>query len=195
MSKARAEFLEFLIEISGTHGFAIDGLRALRRELESESQRINIANGNTLQFGWTQDDPDTPGTIPFRAAWRPDQFTRNLAPGGISDIYLGWGWITLVYDRWEDDYRHRFASEMKCSHSMVRCDALGDLRHLRHDVTHSKGIATRQQAGKCKLLTEWFTIGRQIVIDADRIRYFYDVIFTAERAFYVGANSTQDLGG
>jgi hypothetical protein len=47
----------------------------------------------------------------------------------------------------------------------VACDAMGDLRRLRHDITHGKGIATRRESGKCKLLTDWFTIGQYINVD------------------------------
>jgi len=46
MSKARAEFLAFLSEASGTHAFAVRGLRLLRREIET--QNINVAHGKYL---------------------------------------------------------------------------------------------------------------------------------------------------
>lgn len=92
----------------------------------------------------------------------------------------------MVYDRWEDDYRHRFANEMKCAHGQAMCDAIGDLRHLRNVVTHSKGIATREHAGRCKLLTEWFTIGHEIMVNVKRISYFDDIISANDTAFYVG---------
>jgi hypothetical protein len=184
VSRVRTDFLAFLAEASGTHAFAVTGLRVLRREVES--QKISIANGNMLVVGWAQDDPNTPGDILSRPGWQRSQFLQNLAPGGISARYLGWAWITLVYDRWEDDYRHRFANEMKCAHGQAMCDAIGDLRHLRNVVTHSKGIATREHAGRCKLLTEWFTIGHEIMVNVKRISYFDDIISANDTAFYVG---------
>jgi hypothetical protein len=189
MSKARATFLSFLAEISGTHGFAVTGLRVLRREVEL--QNITIANGNMLVVGWAQDDPNTPGNILSRPGWQRNQFLENLGPGGISHQYLGWGWITLVYDRWEDDYRHRFAAELQCSHNEVMCDAIGDLRLLRNDITHCRGIATREHSGRCKLLTDWFTIGDQIMVDAKRITSFYDIISANAEVFYVNRRADQ----
>lgn len=188
MSGARAAFLAFLTEASGTHGFAVTGLRVLRNDIES--QNITIANGNMFVVGWAQDDPNIPGNILSRPGWQRSQFLQNLSPGGKSHLYLGWGWIALVYDRWEDDYRHRFADELQCSHGQVMCDAMGDLRLLRIDVTHNRGIATREYSGRCTTLTDWFTIEDEIMVDAKRISSFYDIISSSEETFYV--NRTMD---
>lgn len=119
---AREEFLSFLSEASGTHAFAVRGLKLVRNEFET--QKINVAIGNTLLVGWARENPSAPGDILSRPGWGPDRFLDNLGPGGISMTYLGWAWVTLVFDRWDDDYRHRFAREMGCSHGQVKCNAL-----------------------------------------------------------------------
>jgi hypothetical protein len=183
MSKARTDFLAFLSEASGTHAFAVRGLELLRREIET--QNIHVARGNTLLVGWAREDPNVPGEILSRPGWQRSQFLNNLGPTGISMMYLGWAWITLVFDRWEDDYRHRFANEMGCAHSRVMCDAIGDLRYLRNDVTHNKGMATREHSGRCILLHDWFTIGREIMVTDEKISSFYDIISANDVAFYV----------
>jgi hypothetical protein len=181
--RAREEFLAFLSEASGTHAFAVRGLKLMRREVET--QKINVARGNTLLVGWARDNPNRPGDILSRPGWGHDQFLSNLGPDGISMIYLGWAWITLVFGRWEDDYRHRFAKDMGCSHGEVKCDAMGDLRYLRNDVTHNKGVATREWSGRCVLLHDWFVIGQVIRITDDKIASFYDIISADDTAFYV----------
>jgi hypothetical protein len=63
---------------------------------------------------------------------------------------------------------------------------MGDLRHLRHDVTHSKGIATKGESGKCILLTDWFTIGNYIEVNVVHASRFYDLIANDEKAIYMG---------
>jgi hypothetical protein len=151
---------------------------------EIETQEINVARGNTLLVGWAREDPNVPGEILSRPGWQRDQFLSNLGPDGICMMYLGWTWITLVFDRWEDDYRHRFAREMGCAHSRVMCDAMGDLRYLRNDVTHNRGIATREHSGRCILLGDWFTTGREIMVTDEKISSFHDIISANDHAFY-----------
>jgi len=62
---------------------------------------------------------------------------------------------------------------------------MGDLRHLRHDVAHSKGIATIEQSGKCILLTNWYIIGNAIEVYVTRVSQFYDLIADDRNAVYI----------
>jgi hypothetical protein len=73
---------------------------------------------------------------------------------------------------------------MSCSHGQVACDAIGDLRHLRNDVTHNRGIATKDESGKCVLLKDWFAIGGYIEVGISRVSWFYDLISSDERSVY-----------
>jgi hypothetical protein len=180
---ARADFLHFLAEASGTHAFSLAALQLQRQQVESFPV-INPENPDPM-IGWGERDPNIPGEIKSRPGWRRSLYLRNTErDGGVCSRYLGWAWTTLVFDRWEDDFRHRFAREMNCSHGQVMCDAMGDLRHLRHDVTHSRGIATRDESGKCVLLKDWFAIGSYIEVDISRVSYFYDLISSNENSVY-----------
>ncbi len=179
---ARAAFLDFLAEASGTHAFALAALQLQRKEVESRLI-VNPENPDPI-VGWSGGDPNIPGEIKSRPGWRRSRYLKNTEHGGTCSRYLGWAWITLVFDRWEDDFRHRFAKEMNCSHSQVMCDAMGDLRHLRHDVTHNKGVATRRESGRCILLKDWFTLGSCIEVDLARVGYFFDLIASNENSVY-----------
>jgi hypothetical protein len=179
---ARSEFLSFLVEASGTHAFALAAIQLSRRDIENLPV-INIENPDPI-IAWGEGDPNVPGNTQSRPGWRRSEYLENTKRGGITARYLGWAWITLVFDRWEDDFRHRFANEFCCSHRQVVCDVIGDLRYLRHDVTHSKGIATTRQSGKCVILMEWSEIGRYIEVGASQVSQFYDLLANDERAIY-----------
>jgi hypothetical protein len=179
---ARIEFLEFLADASGTHAFANSALQS-QREVIKNLPIINPDNPDPV-IGWGIGDPNIPGTIKSRPGWRRSQYLTNTEQHGICARYLGWAWITLVFDRWEDDFRHRFAEEMSCSHREVMCDPMGDLRHLRHDVSHNRGIATKEHSGKCTLLKSWPTIGEYIEVEISHISNFYDLIAASENPVY-----------
>jgi hypothetical protein len=179
---ARVDFLGFLAEASGTHAFSLAALQLQRRQLQSLPV-TNPENPDPM-IGWGEGNPNIPGQIKSRPGWRRSRYLKNTEHDGVCSRYLGWAWITLVFDRWEDDFRHRFAKEMSCSHGHVMCDAMGDLRHLRHDVTHSKGIATRNESGKCVLLRDWFAIGGYIEVDISRVSCFYELISANEDSVY-----------
>jgi hypothetical protein len=178
---ARADFLEFIADASGTHAFAGGALQGQRKTFES-LPIINPDNADPAIY-WGDGDPNIAENLVSQAYWRRSRYLENTELDGLCSRYLGWAWITLVFDRWEDDFRHRYASEIGCTHDQVMCDVMGELRHLRHDVSHNKGIATRGHSGKCVVLGHWFTIGAFINISGENTRQFYDLIYD-ESAVY-----------
>lgn len=98
-------------------------------------------------------------------------------------MYLGWAWATLVFDRWEDDFRHRFAAKMGCKHSDVLSEPMGDLRLIRNDIAHRRGLASAAGSGKCKLLTSWAKVGEPIVISQVDVASFVELM-ESEGAVY-----------
>ena len=117
---ALADFLDFLAEASGTHAFSLTALQLQRQQFES-FPIINPENPDPM-IGWGEGDPNISGEIKSRPGWRRSRYLRNTErDGGVCSRYLGWAWITLVFDRWEDDFRHRglFKSPQFDSHSRV----------------------------------------------------------------------------
>jgi hypothetical protein len=178
----RTDLLSFIAEASGTHAFALSALQAQRRVTESQPI-INPDNADPI-IGWADGNPNVPGEIKSRPGWRRSQYLKNTEHGGMCSRYLGWAWVTLVYDRWDDDFRHRFAKEIGCSHGNLMCDPMGDLRHLRNDISHNKGIATSEHSGRCTILRDWFIIGTCIDIDISHPSRFYDLVDSNENLVY-----------
>ena len=162
--QAKSDLLDFLKITSGTHAFALRGLQGIRHQ--AEEMPLLPSNPDPM-MGWSHGDPNVPGEILSRVpGWRRSQLLTNLEHDGVSSLYLGWAWVTLVFDRWEDDFRGRFARKMNCHRNDVMCDAMGDVRHIRNDVTHSKGKATKPESGRwARFSIIGLKIGNLIIID------------------------------
>ena len=106
---ARADFLTFLAEASGTHAFALSALQISRRRIES-LPIINPDNPDPVIAG-------VKGTQIFqgilsRVRDGGEVYSLIIRSEAARLIAIWVGQITLVFDRWEDDFRHRFAKEM-----------------------------------------------------------------------------------
>jgi hypothetical protein len=119
----KVDLLNFIAEASGSHAFALSGIQAQRTIIESQPI-INPDNPDPT-IGWADGNPNTPGEIKSRPGWPRSRYLKNTEHGGMCSRYLGWAWVTLVFDRWDDDFRHRFAEEMDCSYKDVMCDLMG----------------------------------------------------------------------
>jgi hypothetical protein len=74
-------------------------------------------------------------------------------------------WLVTTYQRWEDQWRPEIARLAGVNTRAIVSDVFGDLRRLRHDIIHCRGIATAVNAGKCQVLN--VPIGDPIVCDAE----------------------------
>ncbi len=98
-----------------------------------------------------------------------------LLTGGDSEQLAYKGWVVDVYDRIWDGY-YRKATKDALIHIGVtnaispEMTVLGDLRHIRHDLVHKRGIATDGETGKCDIL-KWFKPGDRMVLG---MRHVFD---------------------
>jgi hypothetical protein len=169
-SEVWEDFATFLSQAAGSHALAVTGLSQIANTFETLPA---TADNPDPTIHWGAGDPNFLENSPVYRGWKRSDALAYLRPGGTAVVFQGWSWIALVYGRWEDDYRHRFAKAMGCGPKEVRSDVFGDLRHLRNDVTHKKGIASREESGKCQVLTAWYEIGQPIVIGVEHVSAFY----------------------
>src|SRR5271155_1930205 len=121
IAQVRNEFLLFLEEASGTLAHSLTGLSLVR----SQVMRLPTSPDNpNPRVAWGIGDPNVRGNILSRRPWRRNELLVKLDVNGVARIYLGWFWATLVYDRWEDSFRHHFAKELNCEVKEVTCDAM-----------------------------------------------------------------------
>lgn len=63
-------------------------------------------------------------------------------------------WIVAFYTEWELNYRRRLAKIHGCPPLAIKSETMHDLRLMRNDFAHHRGIASKKQR-KCKKL-KWF---------------------------------------
>lgn len=173
--EVKRDLIEFLDVAAGTHAFSLVGLDMFRKERERAPRHKK--NKNPRIF-WASGNPNNPGNLNTSRGWRRSDLLERLRTGGTSALYLGWAWATLVYDRWDDDYRGRFAAAMNCDRNKVMSDPMGELRLLRNDIAHGRGIATAKTIEKCPLLSKWMEPDKPILIDQIKVGKFVDMIDT-----------------
>jgi hypothetical protein len=68
--------------------------------------------------------------------------------------------IVSFYTDWEEHYRTELAAAHGCSPGDFRIDYFGDLRDMRHDYAHNRGICTRSARNK---RLKWFSKGHLMI--------------------------------
>ncbi len=87
-----------------------------------------------------------------------------LSDRGVAFRQLGHQWVVFVYAMWEDEMRGRLATAQGIAHDDVKHPILGDLRLIRNDVVHKRGIATSEWTERCSTV-RWFSVGDDVFID------------------------------
>jgi hypothetical protein len=93
----------------------------------------------------------------------------QLAPTGPLQERLGQQLIVYVFTTWEHEYRGRLAAAHACKPTDIKVPLLGDLRLLRHDILHHRGVASSDNSGRCEVLGHWVKDGEDIVIGAKQV--------------------------
>ena len=83
-------------------------------------------------------------------------------------------WVTDVFDRlWESTYRNAFKEnfrEPNLKKARIETDVLGDLRKVRNDLIHNKGVSN--ESASCDVL-HWFSSEEKMVL---RIGHVFDFL-------------------
>ena len=110
--------------------------------------------------------------VPLSLTGISSDLNKLLEREGEAEQLAFKGWVEEVYNSiWEsrlrDELRDRLRDELretlKDFEITLKVDVLGDLRHIRNDLVHNKGIASEDEAGKCKVL-KWFGPGDHIIL-------------------------------
>ena len=94
-------------------------------------------------------------------------------PSGAAAQMAYWGWLIDTYTRWEYHNRKELKASFQVDDAIPPLwDAFGDLKLIRHDILHERGIATEKNTGKCTVL-RWFSAGNQMVFST---RHVFDFL-------------------
>lgn len=157
-------FLSDLNDAAGVYAVSISGVGKFRAFLES----FTFPNPDpSTPFSFGTGDPSTPDGVAYQR-WPQGDLSELLARDGEIITSLGQQWIVMVFALWEEEHRVSIAKAFEVDVSEILDDVMGDIRHLRNDVIHHRGIATIGNAAKC-LELKWFAPGDEIRIEDKHI--------------------------
>jgi len=157
------EFTEFLNQSMLMHGLTLAGFRRL---LEDELKPDPHQPGLEVLLGFGK--PDEPTWRRFRR----EDLSAFFAPHGQAPRYVGQQWVIHVDTAWHSHYRPCFAETIGSTRADVQVPLFSDLRLIRNDIVHGKGIATAARSGRCTVLTDWVAVGEPIVVLGENVAKF-----------------------
>lgn len=162
-----AELNGDLNDLTAAHTFATAGLVRIR-EFFSQMPTIPENPDPLIRIG--TGDPNTPEARQY-AQWRRSEAIEQTRPHGTVETRLGQQWITLLYSLWEHEYRPRIAAAHNRDPRDEKYPLIGDLRLMRNDVIHHRGVATSSNTGRCEVL-QWFQPGETISLKGEHFEEF-----------------------
>ena len=175
------EYDEALDEAIGLYLDAQAAMVTYSEHIEKIQQKSCLDMGLTMveiderQYCYGRGDPNSSASIYLHGTTQRELKARNKS-GGRNHIVLGQRFIVDTYTYWEDGYRPRIADAAKIEKNKLTADVFGDIRIIRNDIIHHRGIATNRIKG-CKIL-KWYSEGDLISISEDQ----FETLITEVRA-------------
>jgi hypothetical protein len=162
-----AELNRDLNDLTAAHTFAAAGLVSIR-EFFTQLQTLPENPDPLILIG--TGDPNTPEARQY-AQWRRSEAIEQTQPDGAVETRLGQQWIAFLYALWEQEYRPRLAAVHNRDPRDEKYPLIGDLRLMRNDVIHHRGVATSDNTGRCEIL-QWFQPGETIRLKGEHFEEF-----------------------
>ena len=138
--------------LDSTTGFAAN------ERIVADSQRRPLAglqpdvNRDDLSFHYGNGDPNDPKSRVLHRTTQGAYKARN-AKGGANHIRAGQLLLVLLYEYWESVHRSNIAMAFGIDRDALKVPFVGDLRLLRHDVIHHRGIVRPETAKRLKVIS------------------------------------------
>jgi hypothetical protein len=156
------DFKQAVIATCSIHGASLTGVRWLASEMSAQPRHPQNPDP-TISF--TDGNPNLQSTR-HAGRMRVSEFSALSVTGGLAEQHLGQQLIVFVYTIWETVYRPTLASALGTEAKSIDVPILGDLRLMRNDILHHKGIA--KDSGRCVEL-RWFARGDVIALGPSHV--------------------------
>lgn len=143
--------------------FAIAGIQKIAGEISRHATPTPENPDPTIYVG--EGDPNDPASR-THGAWTLSQLNEAASKDSSVAKMLTQQWIVATYSKWENQWRPELAALAAVAVDRVTSDVFGDLRRLRNDVVHHKGLATQDNSGRARVVT--FQPGEVIHLTAAR---------------------------
>jgi hypothetical protein len=160
----------FLNNAANAHGFQDMGIMLARQKIHELAVAYPDGDPNRAIYMGTGDPnmADSEVYSVSRIADLPDL----LADDGPVVTQIGHQWVVHVYTAWDSHFRQDLEAALGLATDDLKLALLGDLRCLRNDIVHHRGIATAEWTGRCEILSHWFIPGQMILIRGQHVAEF-----------------------
>lgn len=165
------------------NGYYIDSLQGFKAYLDSftasqvassKKYKTPIHQIDKASLTYATGDPIDPNAIITHECTQ-GELKERLKPGGLNEILVGQFCTVMIYEHWEK-IRGDLAITLQEQRQSITSEIFGDIRHIRHDIVHNAGIATKEHSEKAVILN-WFKNGMHITINNQIMNIIMDEIF------------------
>jgi hypothetical protein len=155
--------------LDATSGFHLNADRMLNAQKASRgSSKLSIEQQDEGEIFIGRGAPTDPTNVVLHKVTQAQYKARN-SRGGNNEVRLGQLLVVLMYEFWETEHRANLSKALGMSGPKdLQVMLMGDLRLLRHDVIHRRGIVSRETVKGLKILTG-FTIDSHLVLNEDQV--------------------------
>lgn len=202
--KAKAElpilrsFIDFVNQQVGVYSDCLSGFRGNKVRIERQKARINRPTGSRVENGqrvivWTSvEDPNSPDVIHQRIT-RADDFIKANTEAGFNEQQTCRAIIVFMFAYWDEEIRPKIAAVRGVKSDDVKLDELGDLRILRKNIVHNRGLLPTSEYAKLKVMKDIVKPDTQIVFTHNQMHRVFLHIKQAIGTLIL--KSTGDLPG
>ena len=150
-------YLDSTVGFVANHKNIVDGQERAKALLPSQ------ADFDSSAFFYGHGNPNDPSNRLLHKTTQ-GEFKRRNNKGGRNHVRAAQLLVVLLYSFWEHEYRPRLAASLGLAEaSELKIPLFGDIRLLRCDVIHHRGVVTKETATKLSILTG-FSEGLEIVL-------------------------------
>jgi len=152
--RALVEALDHLygLYLDATAGFKANHDLIVRGQRETAEGLPPGTDPDSLGFLVGRGAPTDPATVLLHRTTQ-GEFKRRNAPGGSNHVRLAQLTLVLVFAYWETAHRARIAHALGLKgQNELTVPIMGDLRRLRHDILHNRGVIQTKTVGKLEVL-------------------------------------------
>lgn len=141
--------------IDSTQGFSAY-LKSFKKQQVDSGLRVGLAISelDKAQLIYSTGAPDDPKALMLHECTQ-GELKHRLQKDGFNLVLTGQFCLINMYEYWEGIVRREIAKVLGIEPNELKSDIFGDIRHLRHDITHNHGLASKNYTCKNKIITNY----------------------------------------
>lgn len=175
-----------------TSGFVANERLVAETQVKIQSSLPPETDVDQLTLFYGNGDPNDPSNRILHRTTQGAYKARN-AQGGQNHIRAAQLLLVLVFEYWESEHRARVAKALALTdRNELKVPVLGDLRHLRQDVIHHRGVVRGDTVKKLAVL-KGFVEGKQLCLSEEEVERIILEVKSALDALVVEAGCPDPL--